>query len=94
MRIRCARCGVAFEPWAEYHILCPECWEEVGLFGDSESMKFWRTASSWANGTWTREELKELADSAVGQEIVKDILSEMDMACKLTLLRQEIEKRQ
>ena len=90
VRLRCARCGKPFEPEVEYHILCPECWEEVGLFGDSESMKFWRTASAWANGDWTEEEMKELADSAIGQEIVKDILEVMDYKCKLNLIKKTL----
>jgi len=53
-------------------------------------MKFWRTASAWANGDWTEEEMKELADSAIGQEIVKDILSVMDYKCKLNLIKKTL----
>lgn len=92
--IRCARHGGLFEPEAEYHILCPDCWSEVGLYGDSESLKFWRTASQWANGNWTQEELKELADSAIGQEILQDLLDAMDIGMKLKLFNQEVRKMQ
>ena len=92
MKIRCGRCGKKYEQGQSYFVLCEECWDEIGLLGDSDSMKFWRTASAWANGDFTREELEELADSAVGQEIIKQILEYMDVAMKLRLIRQELEK--
>ena len=90
--IRCARCTNKFLPEETFHMLCPECWEIVGLYGDSDSMKFWRTAGSWVNGDWTEEELKELADSAAGQEIVKDVLSHMDVGMRIRLLKQQVKE--
>lgn len=91
-RIRCARCGKPFDPAQPFHFLCYECWDECGLYGDEESIKFWKIGSTFANGTWTDEEWKEFADSPVGQEMLHAMLDNMDVGCKFTLLRREIKK--
>jgi hypothetical protein len=94
MRIKCARCGKKFEPDQEWHFLCKEdvsgCWEEVGLFGDPEAIRFWRMASTWVNGEFPEEWVKELADSPVGQSLLKALLFQMDHDCKIKLLKKTI----
>ena len=90
----CARCGKGFDPEFGHHVMCGECWDVCGLFGDEASLKFWRMAFNWVNGTWTDEELKELADSPVGQTMVKEIISAMDIGMRYRLLKQEITKLQ
>jgi len=93
-RIKCSRCGKRFEPEQEWHFLCNEdtsdCWGIVGLYGDEHAIKFWRMWSTWINGEWTDEEVKELADSPVGQDVIKTLLKQMDHDCKIKLLKKQI----
>ena len=86
----CARCGKRFDPNQNYHSLCGECSDEVGISYDADNSKFWKMASTWMNNKWTYEEMKELADSAAGQQIVKDILGSMDLTMKIRLLKKQI----
>jgi len=81
-----------FDPDMHYHTLCSDCWEQVGLYGDEAGLRFWKMASTWINGKWTDEELKELADSPVGQSMVKEIISAMDMEMRYRLIKQEAQK--
>ena len=90
MRSNCGRCEKSYEPEQTHYVLCEDCWSEVACYGDPENMKFWRTASAWANMNPTEEEMKEFADSPVGQSIVKSILEVMDYKCKLNLIKQQL----
>jgi len=92
IKIRCARCGNKYQLEQPWHYLCGDCWQECGLFGDEESIRFWKIGSTFANGTWTDEEWKEFSDCAVGQEMLHELLDQMDVTMKLRLIRQELEK--
>jgi hypothetical protein len=89
-RIRCSRCTKKFDADQDYHSLCPDCWQEIGLYGDQEALRFWGAVGKLLNGEWTDEESKELADSAAGQEILKWLLDSMDIEMKIRLLKREV----
>ena len=90
MMMVCGRCGRKYDRDKVFHSLCGECYDEVGLYGDADSSKFWRIASTWMNTNWTEPELKDLADSAGGQQIIKDLLEVMDVSMKIRLLKKQI----
>lgn len=94
MMVRCGRCARRYDKDIQYHILCDECYDEVGIYGDSDSSKFWRFMAYWANENATPEEMKEAADCAVGQEIIRKLLDSMDVGMKFKLLKSEVSKLQ
>jgi len=90
----CARCNNKFSPDQKYFVLCRECYEEVGLYGDPTSSKMWGAVSTLINTKLTHHDLKEIADSAAFPNFVREVLREKDLDTKIEYLKKLIKEAQ
>jgi hypothetical protein len=82
--MKCARCGQ--ETNQDFHSLCPDCYPEVGLYGDEENAKMWRGASLLINTEYTQEDLTALADAPAFQDFIKTVIDAMPLKEQFVLL--------
>lgn len=85
MTKHCVLCNIAFCANQDFHVVCPDCWEQGLVDGSEQQMKILRALDTLkgALGTdWTM-----IAESSAGAHIAEQILKAMGKAELRNLLR-------
>jgi hypothetical protein len=87
----CPHCGNQYYPEQDFHVLCYECFDEVGMIGDSPSYRMWKAVSLLLNEELERTDLEELANGHF-MKFVEEVLDEMDLVMRAKWILQQAEK--